>query len=286
MKFSFNCSYLSISGKKCFQCPVCPIKSSRRDNIQRHIRNLHTDGNIRELFSQIISSGKFITGNETGNDAIDNGKETTDYSKPITSDADTNEKSVSEPVQDAINTCSVIKYAGRCTETIVNQSIKGIEKPLVKLISSEIVKEPDRRIDTPLTIDLAEPLPTSPQKSVNIYRQLLSPYLRPPKEVIENCNAKKQIHSSFADEIPIIPKCIENRHNQPIRKRYDNLEIYRQILMPTRDDADGKTAAKPAESICEKIVPRQDTEPNRNQNNFIEMHWRKRTSQCFSQMNM
>lgn len=248
---------------------------------------MHTDANIKELFDRITSSGKAITDDESENDSIDNCNET-DSHNPIECVTVTNENPVSEPpVLYSFNTCSVIKYAGRCTETIANQSVKPLEQPIVNITSSELVKEPDRRNHTPLTIELTtEPLPTSSQKNLNVYRQLLSPYLKPPKEVIESCNAKSQIHSSFVDELPIIPKFIENRHNQPIRKRYDNLEIYRQILMPTRDDAEEPTLAKPSESICEKVVPRQDAEQNRSQNNFIEMHWRKRTSQCFSQMNM
>lgn len=278
---------------------MCPIKSTRHDNIRRHIRNLHTDKNIKELYRQISSTieyNKKINDNEIATEIVANfNSKPTEYDE-IDSIDNEKEKSELKLIPDSLNSCSVIKFAGRSEETtkIDYSNEFTVKKSFVNIISNEVIKEPDRSIiiNTPLEINITEPieLQQSPPKNVQIYRQLLSPYLKPPKEVIENSNANtKQIHttSAFNEDLPIVPKFIDNRHNnKPIRKRYDNLEIYRQILMPNRIDENEEILAsnRNVEVISNKSVVDVQTEPNRSQSNFAEMHWRKRTSQCFSQM--
>lgn len=178
---------------------------------------------------------------------------------------------------------SVIQFAGRSQTSpklqvpeVIEERSKGISSPVsVPLDNSDnIEKHLQKKFNNELRVELVEP--NEPKISnMSIYRQLLSPYLKPPPNLDFRNGAQEQHkHRGFQSE-------------RPMRK--DNVDIYRSILMSTPDDGqqlvirnnsnDSHDNEKSSTSKTESFVIH-----GQSSEYFSEMHWRKRTSQCFNQM--
>lgn len=291
-----------------FQCPLCDVQSGRKDNILRHIRNLHSAEKFEEIIKKISKAVARV---------------------PV---PDAMEQSVivpnlnSKKKVDAVNTSnvcqyqSVIRFAGRSDTAIPERLEKSTtewsEKPTLQcpekptLHCSEKASTPiqivvddefspqitapmnvssiddgnnihPERLNKELHVELAEPIDGGQTvNNVNIYRSLLSPYLRPPPN-LDDINgaqepAKRRGYQVQGDRLP---------------KRKENVEIYRSILMSTDDQERHQTPV--IQNNCADVVEKNVKSSNnptsivihgQSTEYFSEMHWRKRTSQCFNRM--
>lgn len=260
-----------VSGSTEFRCPLCDVQSGRKDNILRHIRNLHSDANFDDIVKQISKTVARI--NVSG-----------PVVQPIITAESTKETiTVNEPS----NVCqyqSVIQFAARSktptpvpidvTDDVPNE----VKSPINVPNDNSIVKNNSHdTFDKELRIDLTEPNDSEQKISnINIYRQLLSPYLRPPPNLDcingtqEQC--KRRVYA------------VQQRDHLPIRK--ENVDIYRSILLCTTDQEQHQTVISRKSDTdlplsngkAPLVIHGQSAEY------FSEMHWRKRTSQCFNQM--
>lgn len=276
-----------VAGSTVFRCPLCDVQSGRKDNILRHIRNLHSDENFDDIIKKIsktVTRHKVAVAIETV--AIPNIDTTEELNVDRTSTPD-----VAELPDKTIAVCqyqSVIQFAGRsqtpsqvptehseeCTKEIdtppnVNvstshddDSAKNIQKPFSNELRVELVEEPhDQKIS-----------------NISIYRQLLSPYLRPPPNLdFRNGSQEQEKHRGYhvqSDRLPI---------------RKENVDIYRSILMSSTDQ-EHQSVIHNNSSVLQDNVKLTNSKTDalvihgQSSEYFSEMHWRKRTSQCFNQM--
>lgn len=183
-----------------YECTLCSAKSGRKDNIRRHVRNLHanSDSKLQTILNTIFDN----------------------YANRYNTDVEHNESKQKteletieiESVKSIKNIAtSVIKFAGKSTVREVNEVFIALESssPLKEYendvdrcnsnqkncqnlnstnLESHIVQnnvECDLlKIYQPLTLDplpQMKPLPlltTNTNSNLSIYRQLLSPYLK------------------------------------------------------------------------------------------------------------
>lgn len=268
-----------------FRCPLCDVQSGRKDNILRHIRNLHSDENFDEIIQKISKTAARI-----------NVPDAHEPSSPSAAAIPSAPESAAPTVIKAPSVCqyqSVIQFAAR-SKTPVPILIEVIDcsaEPLHPPPTNTTVTTP-RDDDTPeknppaesfnkeLRIELTEPTDSGQKISnITIYRQLLSPYLRPPPN-LDCINGTSQAAEA---------KTVHQRDRLPIRK--ENVDIYRSILLSTSDHehqsviARNDTTAVP-ENAVKPVGNKASSLVIHGQSNeyFSEMHWRKRTSQCFNQM--
>lgn len=278
--------YIFCTGSIVFRCPLCDIQSGRKDNILRHIRNLHSDANFDDVIKKI---SKTVTRRKIPEAAE------TEHRIESTEEVNVSQtlpNVVTEMAKNSNAVCqyqSVIQFAGRsqtppplptedsedCT-TEINTAVvstsnydDNAEKNLRKSFSNQ------------LRVELVEPNERDQTISnISIYRQLLSPYLRPPPNLDfrngslepEKLRGGYQVQS---DRLPM---------------RKENVDIYRSILMSATDQ-EHQTVIQNSSSVLHQDnvkLTTSKTEPlvihGQSSEYFSEMHWRKRTSQCFNQM--
>lgn len=270
-----------FTGSTVFRCPLCDIRSGRKDNILRHIRNLHSDENFDEIIKKISKTVARL--------------KVPDAIKTVAiPDIKTTEELIVKQTPNVCQYQSVIQFAGRsktppapspqvpinveCPEEINTSAVVNVPENIVDHTEKSLRKP----FDNELHVDLIEPNEPDPKISnISIYRQLLSPYLRPPPNLdFRNGSQEPDKHRGY--QVP--------SGRLPMRK--DNVDIYRSILMSTTDQepktvihnncvttsvvqGDVKLTNSKTESL---VIHGQSSEY------FSEMHWRKRTSQCFTQM--
>lgn len=150
------------------------------------------------------------------------------------------------------------------TSNNVDDTQKNLQKPLSNELRVELVEESNER---------------DPKMSnISIYRQLLSPYLRPPPNLdFRNGSQEQEKHRGYhvqSDRLPI---------------RKENVDIYRSILMSSTDQEHQSVIQNNSSASQDNVkVTNSKTESlvihGQSSEYFSEMHWRKRTSQCFNQM--
>lgn len=293
-------------GSTVFQCPLCDVQSGRKDNVLRHIRNLHS----AEKFEEIIKKISKTVARLPIPDAVEQ--------SVIVSIVDTKEKVDSIQTSNICQYQSVIRFAGRSeapsSESLAQpisqrsekeETTKGPEiPPIVRLKTPppiQVVENNDYSTETIATnvpstnnsdniqsnplnkelhVELAEPSGSGQVVSnINIYRQLLSPYLRPPPNLDDRNgteeSAKRRGYQVQGDRLP---------------KRKENVEIYRSILMSSDQQEhqpsviQNSRADVAEESVNSTKNPATIVIHGQSSEYFSEMHWRKRTSQCFNRM--
>lgn len=276
--------FIFFLGSTSFQCPLCDVQSGRKDSILRHIRNLHSEENFEEIIHKISKNvtvkkvhrpaeSEFVSGIIIENVVHDPIEKTTEASSTI--------KPTDNPV---CQYQSVIQFAARSqTPPQIQLPAEVIEEndndesTNVSINSDEsIEKSPQKSFNKELHVELVEPNERDPKISnISIYRQLLSPYLKPPPNLdFRNGSTQEQHNHRVFDRLPI---------------RKENVDIYRSILMSTSDE-EHQTVIRNSSNISHDNAQstKNKTEPlvihGQSNEYFSEMHWRKRTSQCFNQM--
>lgn len=246
---------------------------------------MHSDENFDEIVIKITKNlvrHKVIKRPETPSGKVDN--------LHFADNQSTKECIVTQPPTDC-QYQSVIKFAQRSQTPSQSQpsvNIDEVDKECANDISIPAAACVNHTLTVPkqfnneLRIELTEPTePADPKISnINIYRQLLSPYLKPPP----NLDLRNGIRDQYSDT------GFRKSQHAGLLLRKDNVDIYRSILMST--DVEQDTV------ICDKSIVSQKTAKISNNKTeslvihgqskeyFAEMHWRKRTSQCFSQMEL
>ncbi|KAG4080033.1 hypothetical protein HA402_006345 [Bradysia odoriphaga] len=325
-------------GSTVFQCPLCDVQSGRKDNILRHIRNIHS----AEKFEEIIKKISKTVARVPVPDAIEK--------SVIVANVTTKREVATIQTPKVCQYQSVIRFAGRSaperleepmsekqtpecldiptvlefsekTPTIEHPDIPTMlersEIPItlvlpeipapvrpktptpIQIVVSDESSETDtatnvasalidnsdkiqpNRLNKELHVELAEPTNSSQTVSnISIYRQLLSPYLRPPPNLDHRNGAqepeRRRGYQVQGDRLP---------------KRKENVEIYRSILMSSDDQEAHQTSViqNNRTDVVEENVkstnnPTSIVIHGQSSEYFSEMHWRKRTSQCFNRM--
>lgn len=201
-------------GNQYYKCTLCRAKSTRKDNIRRHVRNLHAESgvDVQTILDEIFR--KYSERNKQTD--VDNTRNEKTEDKPEKSDTSTAEPTVIERCsrddgQQVKNMpMSVIKFVGKASAPIdvvteesrsstVIQKNNDLPRPKPNQcdVRSQSYMEPMLASDwntlqcgvvmptyQPLTLDpipQMEPLPlltTHINTNLSVYRQLLSPYLR------------------------------------------------------------------------------------------------------------
>lgn len=268
-----------FAGSTAFRCPLCDVKSGRKDNILRHIRNLHSTENFDEIIRKISKTVARLKVPE----------KVEPVAVPIIQ--------APETLTETSNVCqylSVIQFAGRSQRSppvamnVSDESSMETNTPANATIAKETVinehmDNSEKSVDIPfsneLRVDLVEPDESDQKMSnINIYRQLLSPYLRPPPNLeFRNGSEEQEKHRGY----PV------QRDRLLIRK--ENVDIYRSILMSTSDHEHRTVIQNKSTDVQDNVkLTNSKTESpvihGQSNEYFSEMHWRKRTSQCFKQM--
>lgn len=284
----------SILVENYYECPLCDVKSRRKDNIQRHLRNLHPNENHSELLQKVVE--KF--NEESKRNRIQENDNVTEFehSKSIVV-----QESASKPIEgiEPENCISVIKFVGPTTPPVIIVNHEDLTNQATSIEPSNTTN-----LTNELHLDINDsPSETTPNNNIKIYRKLLSPYLKPPPAVLNNSQPSSvpepnqntldsnKIESSFPKLMQPIKK--------PINKiTMDQFEIYRRILNPSHSSDSDTSSVASGSGICGNNVAKPNVgEKQSNDLNLIkskeqsreyfsEMHWRKRTSQSFSQMNL
>ncbi|KAJ6637333.1 Zinc finger protein [Pseudolycoriella hygida] len=256
-------------GSTVFCCPLCDVQSGRKDNILRHIRNLHSDENSDEIIKKISKAATRLKGPESNEGSVNSDVKSIEKIKII------------ESSNAVCQYQSVIKFAGRSQPTPQpsQQSedcskdahvSSNVNEDVSKTNDDKLSKNIQKKYCNELRVELDEHSGRDHKISnINIYRQLLSPYLRPPPN-LETRNGIQEKCGEYS---------IQN-DNLPIRK--ENVEIYRSILMSDHVQDHSMNDQNNKKLTNNKIDPL--VIHGQNSEYFSEMHWRKRTSQCFNQM--
>ncbi|XP_037029804.1 zinc finger and BTB domain-containing protein 24-like [Bradysia coprophila] len=327
-------------GSTVFQCPLCDVQSGRKDNILRHIRNLHS----AEKFEEIIKKISKTVARVPVPDAIEQ--------SVIVANVGTKKEVATIQTPNVFQYQSVIRFAGRSApERLEEPTSERSEKqmpdrldiptalerseetttidrpeiptmlaraeipitlelpeipvpvrtktptPIRIVVNDEYSSDIDtstneesidnsdniqpNRLNKELHVELAEPTNSSQTVSnISIYRQLLSPYLRPPPNLDHRNGAqepeRRRGYQVQGDRLP---------------KRKENVEIYRSILMSSDDQEPHQTSViqdnRPdvvEENVKSTTNPTSIVIHGQSSEYFSEMHWRKRTSQCFNRM--
>lgn len=238
--------HFNFSENICYECTMCPAKSGRKDNIRRHVRNLHSNSGeeIQSILKKIFDNyankhnSKVLLStreNETEKkNACVNARETQ-------SKDDVNECEVAIPSARSSSlkniATSVIKFAGRAqdqqptsisdSQQAVIQSTKEIHidrnerrDPCSNTLKFNLDQNVDTGVDLnsynyePLNYDPfpeITPLPLiNTSTNLTVYRQLLSPYLKKSTksndEVAMNANVGEPSLKSTTIKIDRPPK--------------------------------------------------------------------------------
>lgn len=184
---------------------------------------------------------------------------------------------------------SVIQFAGRLhtsppppMEVTIEECTIETNSPAIVNVSTVDDNKTDKNepnsFSNQLRVELVEPDENTQKISnISIYRQLLSPYLRPPPNLDFRNGSQEQEHRRYH---------VQSDH-LPIRK--ENVDIYRSILMSTTDHEQQSVIHNNSNDMQDNIkLPNSKTESlairGQSSEYFSEMHWRKRTSQSFKQM--
>lgn len=265
-------AFITFAGSTVFRCPLCDVQSGRKDNILRHIRNLHSDENFDEIIKKISKTVARL-------------KIPATVEPETIPDAKTTDKVNVHPTLNVCQYQSVIQFAGRSQtppQMPMNRNEEcstDIGTPATNDDDDNTDKNVAKPFNNELHVELVEPNESEQKiKNISIYRQLLSPYLRPPPNLdFRNGSEEQEKHRSYqvqGDRLPI---------------RKENVDIYRSILMSTTDAEHQSVIQNKANDVQDNgKLANSKTEPlvihGQSSEYFSEMHWRKRTSQCFNQM--
>ena len=213
-------------------------------------------------------------------------------------------------MENIISVVDTPKISEKKEEIIVQKKISSIPQSVIKFAAKaqRPQEENHSEIHLDTTINCQEShlmtFNSQPELTVDVYhstiveekstqRKLLSPYLKPPPAVLNNTT-----DASAAEAFPKIHQPPKTTHT---RKTLDQFEMYRRILMSTEPEEETKSgtmSSTVAASQSDINAKKEDTtiiiQPNdlisstesaatwkHSKEYFSEMHWRKRTSQCF-----
>lgn len=224
MDFEVKCIFF-LTDNEFYECTLCSAKSGRKDNIRRHVRNLHADSEdelqliLQRIFDNFSKKRVGLKENKTEPEAPMNV-----LVDKISPDCvqQTNEINQTESAMETTkpteivrnNATSVIKFVGRTQEVqqtqdeeqssgvVVNNIVNNAISDKTSSSSTQLKKqnptENESRTNSidPIDVNLPSleplsfdrfptmaPLPLlNTNTNLNVYRQLLSPYLKKPSE--------------------------------------------------------------------------------------------------------
>lgn len=271
--------------------------------MQRHLKDFHPTEDRKALLAKIIERFK--------------ASQTT---SPVLSVKPTTEPTLEKDNATTNNPPnhyrSVIQFVGRPkNNALVSNIIKTTQTKPKEAASRSYVSSNDLidrpNATKPLTLDLNHTTPTTSTNNMKLYLKLLSPYLKPTAPVALNTSTTAHtVQSTTSTSFCYGPEHYNSMMNERIgdvpdrsdtlvmsaKMTSEQLAIYRGILKPSDE------TAQPNTRVLSTVVPTDTKSDNvdeakggetKSQNtteilsrndNFAEMHWRKRTSQCFSQM--
>lgn len=181
-----------------FECTHCTVKCSRRDNIRRHVRNIHSHENVGEILRNIFQN---YTNKSKKTDKID-----VNYSKP----------------KDANNATSVIRFIGKSTMPLIVHEIQKQQ------VNEQIIHESDQKaITMENTQNSSFTNETQPVILVNKIDNI--PLNTIDIELDKNVGKSDVIYQPLSlDPPPPIDHLIVQRSQQ----HCSNIKVYRQLLSP------------------------------------------------------
>lgn len=269
--------------------------------MQRHIKDFHPTEDRKALLAKIIE--RFKTSKTSSVLLVAPTTEPT-IAKNITT------TTINEPN----NYRSVIQFVGRPKNSAVLSNIIQNTQPKPKeasarsyVPSNDLNDRPN--VTKPLTLDLNHTTPTTSTSNMKLYLKLLSPYLKPTAPVALSTNTTAAIvQSTTSPSFSYGPEHYNSMMNERIgdvtdrsdtpltsaKMTAEQLAIYRGILKPSDETVQPNilvlSTVVPTDSKSDNIHTAKESKSlnsiefqSRN-DNFAEMHWRKRTSQSFSQM--
>lgn len=258
--------------------------------MQRHIKDFHPTEDRKALLAKIIERFK------------------ASKTSSLLSVAPTTEPTLASHVttiNEPNNYRSVIQFVGR-PKNIIKSSQPKPKEPVVRsyIPTHDLIDRSS--VTNPLSLDLSHTTPTTSINNMKLYLKLLSPYLK-PQTTAAALNTSTTTSSTWFCYGSEHYNSMMNERIEDVRERSDTLvtsakmtseqlAIYRGILKPSDETTqpntldlttDVSTNTKTEDQHTDKAVATksQNTPEIQSRNeNFAEMHWRKRTSQCFSQM--
>lgn len=151
-----------------YECTLCETKTTRKDNIRRHVRNLHAneDINIDKILENIFTN--------FSKQFIDKGEKKTEQNSIYSNDDATIARN---------GLTSVIKFIGKSEEKSNIDATKMNSEIDRKIREKEVQSSYTftKSIYKPLTLEpipSVEPTPLVIKSNLNVYHELLSPYLK------------------------------------------------------------------------------------------------------------
>lgn len=270
--------------------------------MQRHLKDFHPTEDRKALLVKIIE--RFKTSKTSSVQSV----------APTTEP--TLDKNITTTINHPNNYRSVIQFVGRPKNNALVSNIIKTTSPKPKeaaarsyVPSNELIDRPNAT--KPLTLDLNNTTPATSTNNMKLYLKLLSPYLKPTAPVALNTSATTHAEqTSTATSFCYGPEHYNSMMNGRIgdvtdrsdtlvmssKMTSEQLAIYRGILKPSDDTIQPNTLVlshvastdTKSDNIHEpkggETKAQNTTEIQSRNDNFAEMHWRKRTSQCFSQM--
>lgn len=248
-----------------YECTLCSAKSSRKDNIRRHVRNLHSesDEELRQILKNIFDNFEKEKNKSNKDEKTEKSKTTMNIEESKNASVCANEmiearKSIEEPIM-SLNVVrniatSVIKFVGRSRgvqsvheneEIIAEQTKTTVYEPErvqfdQKQQSSSTANEPDSIAEIGVNLPSLEPLNFDPfpdiaplplintNTNLTVYRQLLSPYLKKqPASSSENSNSKPMEPNGCLEKNFKLSSTTAMIIDRPPKKMIEKYEIYR-----------------------------------------------------------
>lgn len=230
-----------------FECTLCSVKCSRRDNIRRHVRNIHSHENVVDVLRAIFQRYSTIT-KKTDKSVIDrddklleNVNNATSVIRfagrivPSPSSSMAEQKQPTPAPESTAKTCVIMESP--VSDVVPTTTTSSIA--VSKQTSSD--KTGGSRLSPP-----TEPLPAQRPQSwsnMSVYRQLLSPYLKPSakwrnmsmasdeqQSAAEAAAAQSNEHAQQNDAIATTTSTRDSAGVCDEKSKHDQYAIYRKIL--------------------------------------------------------
>lgn len=170
-----------------YECILCTVKCSRRDNIRRHVRNIHSQDNMADILRTIFQNYAKNNQNNDKTDDVNKPKESRNATSVIRFAA---KRSSPITVVPKVNHVAPIQHSDNSRVIVSNPEVlvSGNNELMNDGIATVSDVGANKMENVYQSLDLEpSPLPmpsiTTPRpqtcSNINVYRQLLSPYLKP-----------------------------------------------------------------------------------------------------------
>lgn len=245
-----------FAGSKVYKCPCCDVKCGRKDNLVRHIRNMHPNENLPDILKNVKT---VIVSNKNNTKSTDNDSEITSSANSLNPSTDENNDNQNDANQQNDNQQPIV------VSTSVIRSIGNVKPVLIPNgcdVDSTLTRTEAIESDS-------APSNTNSNSDNNESEQTVAPAkdTKKPKKKYDPCEIYRKILFSDND--------------------YDDSVLEsEELCSDSKDDhigcCDLNTVINDVgvDSIGPNSVNITRVD-NVTASNFAEIHWRKRTSQSF-----